>query len=422
MANVDHYAVLELSQTAQLDAIKAAYRRLAKIRHPDKNPGDPAATAKFQKLNSAYSTLSDPLQRRLYDSQYQPSRTANASGYGTQGTWNEAPNPGTSNNKNSNYYSESDAMRKHRQRQEELSRLLQTLGQQRTSFEKDILSAQAKLRERKTALEKLKAEAEKDKADEAARRGWFGFLWRLTPEQQEERNRNATARRTGMLVIEAQIQQYTSALKEKKELLQRAQEGISDALRQKARVDQEYNSSSQAEQRRQQAEEQRKFAEAQQERLRKERAAQEAEARRRNEEAARAAEAYRARQAAEAQKREEAAEELARKFQQAYEATQAAAKRSREAREAAQARSETQRSSGQSRQEGRGAKKFQRRRTPGDGARQTASCRHRAWWEQISGPNSCQRCQRRTPRFAFRCPGCQVVACADCRVALKEGG
>lgn len=50
MASFDFYAILELPRTAEPDAIKAAYRRLAKVRHPDKNPKDPDATANFQKV------------------------------------------------------------------------------------------------------------------------------------------------------------------------------------------------------------------------------------------------------------------------------------------------------------------------------------------------------------------------------------
>lgn len=50
MASVDLYAVLESLRTAELDALKAAYQRLAKVRHPDKNPGDPDATTNFQKV------------------------------------------------------------------------------------------------------------------------------------------------------------------------------------------------------------------------------------------------------------------------------------------------------------------------------------------------------------------------------------
>jgi curved DNA-binding protein CbpA len=44
----DLYAVLELTPEATEEAIRASYRRLARLRHPDKNPSDPNATARFQ--------------------------------------------------------------------------------------------------------------------------------------------------------------------------------------------------------------------------------------------------------------------------------------------------------------------------------------------------------------------------------------
>ncbi|RYP48327.1 hypothetical protein DL768_005783 [Monosporascus sp. mg162] len=65
----DYYAVLciENPDSADQASIKKSYRQLALLRHPDKNPNDPEATARFQLLNTAYETLSDPAKRRLYD-------------------------------------------------------------------------------------------------------------------------------------------------------------------------------------------------------------------------------------------------------------------------------------------------------------------------------------------------------------------
>ena len=47
--------------------IKAAYRRLARKYHPDVNPNDKAAEAKFKEISVAYDTLSDPEKRQMYD-------------------------------------------------------------------------------------------------------------------------------------------------------------------------------------------------------------------------------------------------------------------------------------------------------------------------------------------------------------------
>lgn len=61
------YETLEVSATADEVEIKKAYRRLAVKYHPDKNPGDKAAEAKFKEVTHAYEVLSDPEKRRIYD-------------------------------------------------------------------------------------------------------------------------------------------------------------------------------------------------------------------------------------------------------------------------------------------------------------------------------------------------------------------
>ncbi|KAF3057227.1 hypothetical protein GL218_06123 [Daldinia childiae] len=64
----DCYATLEVARTATEQEITAAYRRLARIHHPDKNFNDTeAATAVFQKIQLAYETLHDPFNRSRYD-------------------------------------------------------------------------------------------------------------------------------------------------------------------------------------------------------------------------------------------------------------------------------------------------------------------------------------------------------------------
>ena len=63
----DYYKVLELDRTADADAIKRAYRRLARKFHPDANPGDPKAEARFKEINEAHQVLSDPEKKARYD-------------------------------------------------------------------------------------------------------------------------------------------------------------------------------------------------------------------------------------------------------------------------------------------------------------------------------------------------------------------
>lgn len=63
----DYYEVLGLSKGASDADIKKAYRSMAKKYHPDMNPGDAAAEAKFKEVNEAYAVLSDPDKKAQYD-------------------------------------------------------------------------------------------------------------------------------------------------------------------------------------------------------------------------------------------------------------------------------------------------------------------------------------------------------------------
>ncbi len=66
-AKSDYYETLGISRTASLEEIKRAFRKLAMECHPDRNPGDAEAEARFKELSEAYSVLSDDEKRRRYD-------------------------------------------------------------------------------------------------------------------------------------------------------------------------------------------------------------------------------------------------------------------------------------------------------------------------------------------------------------------
>lgn len=64
---VDFYSVLGVDRQARAADIRSAYRKLALQLHPDRNPGNKDAEAKFKLVSRAYSVLSDERQRQIYD-------------------------------------------------------------------------------------------------------------------------------------------------------------------------------------------------------------------------------------------------------------------------------------------------------------------------------------------------------------------
>ena len=81
----DYYEVLGVSKDADEAALKKAYRQLAKKYHPDANPGDTEAEAKFKEASEAYSVLSDPEKRAKYDQFGHAAFEQGSAGYGGAG-------------------------------------------------------------------------------------------------------------------------------------------------------------------------------------------------------------------------------------------------------------------------------------------------------------------------------------------------
>ena len=67
MAKRDYYEVLSVPRDADEAALKSAYRKIALQNHPDHNPDDPEAEARFKEASEAYAVLSDPEKRRAFD-------------------------------------------------------------------------------------------------------------------------------------------------------------------------------------------------------------------------------------------------------------------------------------------------------------------------------------------------------------------
>lgn len=81
MAQQDYYDILGVSKTASPEEIKSAYKKMAIKYHPDRNPGDKEAEAKFKEAAEAYDVLRDPDKRQRYD-QFGPEGVKGMGGFG----------------------------------------------------------------------------------------------------------------------------------------------------------------------------------------------------------------------------------------------------------------------------------------------------------------------------------------------------
>src|SRR5437764_12340828 len=76
----DYYKALGVDKKASADEIKKGYRKLARRYHPDRNPDDKEAEARFKEVSQAYDVLGDPEKRKQYDSGSGPFATAGGPG------------------------------------------------------------------------------------------------------------------------------------------------------------------------------------------------------------------------------------------------------------------------------------------------------------------------------------------------------
>ncbi|MHB8483628.1 MAG: molecular chaperone DnaJ [Nitrospiria bacterium] len=84
MTKRDYYEILEVDQNASEDEIKKAFRKMAMKHHPDRHAGDKKEEEIFKEVNEAYSVLSDPQKRKIYDQYGHEGIAANA-GAGSAG-------------------------------------------------------------------------------------------------------------------------------------------------------------------------------------------------------------------------------------------------------------------------------------------------------------------------------------------------
>ncbi|KAK1245986.1 hypothetical protein MKX07_005055, partial [Trichoderma sp. CBMAI-0711] len=157
-ATEDYYKFLGILQAAGTDAIRASYRKLALKYHPDRNPNNPQATAQFQLLETAYSTLFDPERRRVYDLQYESIKQYSASDTGT----NPPPPQADSNNPDQSC----------EQKIERLEAAIRQLQKREKELENQCDQALNEYNISQVALLRLQAVADRDAEEEDYRNSW----------------------------------------------------------------------------------------------------------------------------------------------------------------------------------------------------------------------------------------------------------
>ncbi|KAF2130761.1 DnaJ-domain-containing protein [Dothidotthia symphoricarpi CBS 119687] len=397
----DHYAILEVPPSADYEQIKTAYRRLARLHHPDKNGGSRDATVKIQRINAAWDVLGDSCLRREYD------RVRPTQGFSTSSSSTRPPNssrpdtarppppprpqtrptpqPGPTPQEDARARAES-----HRKRQEwlDFERVQEEYIRQSRNrvkpLEAEIAALNAKVAEIKAKLAN----------DVPYRWNVFASLsTRLSETEKDSLRRQILDAETAMRIKQWPLDREQLHLKSLQEALSKrlAQENVRLAAE---RTEQERK-----------------------ERLAREKAQAEAQ-RRRAEEAARQQAAYEAREKVAREERARAEAVRARQMAEEH-----AARKAEMQKQQAEMKKRAQAAQAEAlRQQKLVAEQVAKAKREADKQRvRVKSCRHKNWWDRVPGPITCPHCTRPRLGFAYKCPDCETTACASCRGTLKAG-
>ncbi|KAL9128134.1 MAG: hypothetical protein Q9175_007592 [Cornicularia normoerica] len=218
-SNVDYYAVLEISNLATIEVVTKSYRRLAKIRHPDKNLDDDS-TALFQLLQNAYDTISDPAKRRAYNLRWSSIRDSLQAQQESEKRQAEA----AQTEKKRAAEAKAKEQRGDVARQERL----RDLGLAKSRYETDIFELSRGTRKLAADLKHLQDQDDEDLRKEKERNGWWAYLASPINGKVNETDEQKQERETKRLHRLASKSIKGSELGEKEARLRRLQDSLQD--------------------------------------------------------------------------------------------------------------------------------------------------------------------------------------------------
>jgi hypothetical protein len=317
---------------------------------------------------------------------------------------------------------------------------IEGLAKRKQHFESEIFEVKRAINKLQSELKNIQTQEEKALAEERARNSWFTYAYSSVfgapaePEgAKQERDLQRLQRLASKTIKEKELSREEDKLKEWDDLLSGVEKAIAAEVassQEKAkRAERDREEARQREELKAWRKRQEEFMEQQranraaaEARAAQERAAAEALRRAAEERRKKEEEEQRRREAKELEERRKVMAELMRKAEEAEQ------RRRREIEE----REERYRAMAEMLRKRNAASEvptFSQKGTKARAPRQTkptasssASCQHRGWWDKVEhGSLLCQNCHEAQRRFLFQCPGCQMRACADCRISLKGG-
>ncbi|KAK7423248.1 hypothetical protein QQZ08_009144 [Neonectria magnoliae] len=201
---VDHYAALQIPPTADEATIKSAYRRLARLTHPDKNTNTPGATAEFQQLTTAYAVLSDKNKRRRFDLQYKSIRkTKSANSWADLPTSQNDIENGSPPHARANQTNPPHTEQTYMQEEVvgEFDADLQQMESKKRKLQHKHSEATRDVQIKQSAIDSLEVEHEQEIAKERL----LGDISTLSEKEKGERTRRETRRRVDRMVVEMEL-------------------------------------------------------------------------------------------------------------------------------------------------------------------------------------------------------------------------